>query len=74
MVRDYFITGIPRLKLYIEANLVRGFGFVLPTILITIELIFITDMVGATSILTKYLNGNAAAVQASATSSVGNIK
>lgn len=74
MVRDYFLTGLPRLKLFIEANFIRGFGFVLPTILITIELIFITDMVGATSILTKYLNGNAAAVQISETSSVGNIK
>lgn len=74
MVRDYFITGIPRLKLYVEANLVRGFGFVLPSILIAIELIFITDMMGATSILTKYLNGNAAVVEAGATNPTGNIK
>ena len=74
MVGDYFMTGIPRLKLYLEANLVRGFGFLLPSILIAIELIFITDMVGATSIFTKYLNGNAAVVQVGVTSSMGNIK
>ena len=74
MVRDYFITGIPRIKLYAKANLVRGFGFILPSILIAIELIFITDMMGATSILTRYLNGNAAVVGENVTGSVGNIK
>lgn len=72
MYRDYFITGIPRLKLYVEANLVRGLGFVLPSILIAIELIFISDMMGATSILTKYLNGNAAAEVTSFTNPTGN--
>jgi hypothetical protein len=74
MVRDYFITGIPRIKLYIEANLVRAFGFVLPSILIAIELVFIADMMGATAIFTKYLNGNAAVAEAGAINSTGKIK
>ncbi|TIC79697.1 SLATT domain-containing protein [Crenobacter intestini] len=59
MVNDYFITGLPRLKLYTEAHLIRAFGFTLPIILMLMEVIFITDMMGATEILTPYLNGTA---------------
>ena len=60
MINDYFITGLPRLKLYSEAQIVRAFGFCLPMLLMFMEVIFITDMMGATEILTPYLNGKAA--------------
>lgn len=57
MINDYFISGLPRLKLYVEAHLGRAFGFVLPTLLMLMEVIFITDMMGATELLTPFLNG-----------------
>ncbi len=60
MVNDYFLSGLPRLKIYVEAQFVRAFGFLLPVLLVIMEVIFITDMMGATEILTPYLNGNAA--------------
>lgn len=60
MVNDYFITGLPRLKLYVEAQLVRAFSYVLPVLLMLMEVVFITDMMGGTDILTPYLNGKAA--------------
>jgi hypothetical protein len=59
MINDYFLTGLPRLKLYIEAQLVRAFGFVLPLLLMAMEVVFITDMIGASDWLTPYLNGKA---------------
>lgn len=57
MVNDYFICGFPRMKIYLEAILLSGFSFLLPTLLMGIEVVFITDMVGATQVLTPYLNG-----------------
>ncbi len=33
------------------------FSFLLPTLLMGIEVVFITDMVGATQVLTPFLNG-----------------
>lgn len=57
MINDYFVCGLPRLKLYVEAHAVRTFGFVLPTLLMLMEIVFITDMMGATEILTPFLNG-----------------
>jgi len=57
MVRDYFVSGLPRLKLYLEAHLIRAFGFVLPATLMLFEVVFITDMMGGTCIFTSYLNG-----------------
>lgn len=59
MVNDYFVSGLPRLKLYVEAQLVRAFGFILPVLLMLMEVVFITDMMGATEFLTTYLNGKA---------------
>lgn len=59
MINDYFISGLPRLKLYVEAQSARFFEFLLPTLLMLMEVIFITDMMGATEILTPYLNGAA---------------
>lgn len=63
MVNDYFLTGLPRLKLYLEAQIIRALGFTLPVLLMIMEIIFITDMMGATEILTPYLNGTAAEVK-----------
>ena len=57
MINDYFIRGIPRVKLYAEAQFIRAIDYLLPTLLMTIEAIFITDMMGGTQFLTKYLNG-----------------
>lgn len=59
MVRDYYIRGIPRLKLVLESHILRALSFVLPALLMLMEVIFITDMMGVTSVLTKYLNGKA---------------
>lgn len=59
MVRDYYLTGIPRLTLALEAHSLRALSFVLPAILMMMEVVFISDMIGATSILTDYLNGKA---------------
>lgn len=60
MVNDYFISGFPRFKLYCAAQIVRAFGYALPVLLMLMEVIFITDMMAATEILTPYLNGKAA--------------
>ncbi len=59
MVRDYYISGLPRAKLWVEANSIRLAHYVLPFILMLMEIVFITDMIGATSIFTAYLNGRA---------------
>lgn len=59
MVRDYYIRGLPRLKLVLEAHVLRALSFVLPALLMLMEIVFITDMMGATSVLTDYLNGKA---------------
>lgn len=60
MTRDYHVSGLPRLKLYLEAHSARLIGFALPTFLMLIELIFISDMMGATTSLTPILNGTLA--------------
>lgn len=59
MMRDYYIRGLPRLKLVLEAHTLRALSFVLPALLMLMEIVFITDMMGATSVLTDYLNGKA---------------
>lgn len=64
MKKDYFIKGLPRLKLYMEAQVSRAFGYLLPMCLMIMEVIFITDMMGGTKILTPYLNGNAVEMSA----------
>lgn len=59
MVNDYFLTGLPRLHLHVVANAVRLVPYILPIILMLMEVIFIADMMGVTDILTPYLNGKA---------------
>jgi hypothetical protein len=61
MVNDYFVCGVPRLKIFLEAQAVRAFGFLLPAVLMLMEVVFITDMMGGTQIFTDYLNGKAVA-------------
>lgn len=57
MVNDYFLTGLPRFKVWCEAQLVRLTDFVIPTGLMVLEAMLILDMMGATNLLTPYLNG-----------------
>jgi len=59
MVRDYYVSGLPRLKLYWAAHLTRAAGHVLPLVLMLIEVLFVTDMMGGTEVFTRFLNGRA---------------
>lgn len=59
MKKDYFVKGFPRLVLYMEAQASRTFAYILPVFLMLVEVVFITDMMGGTNILTPYLNGSA---------------
>jgi hypothetical protein len=58
MTNDYPITGIPRLTSYLIVYGKRGFGYALPTLMIAFEILFITEMLGATSLLVKYFGAN----------------
>ncbi|REC94370.1 SLATT domain-containing protein [Kushneria indalinina] len=55
MNRDYFFCGLPKFKIFLQANIQRGFPFIVPIFLLSIEVIFITDMIGITKVLTEYL-------------------
>lgn len=59
MDRDYFYTGLYRFKLYFGSHFHRFIPFILPIVLLVTEVTFITDMMGATNVLPKYLNGTA---------------
>lgn len=59
MNHDYFYTGLLRTKIYINAHSQRLIPLLLPLFFLIAEVTFITDMVGATSVLPKYLNGTA---------------
>ncbi|MBL4898866.1 MAG: SLATT domain-containing protein [Colwellia sp.] len=59
MEKDYFYTGLIRLKLWVTSHLHRLIPYILPVVLLSAEVTFITDMVGASSVLPKYLNGEA---------------
>lgn len=59
MERDYLYTGLVRLKIYSHAHFQKLSLFLLPLALLIVEVIFITDMMGATSVLPDYLNGTA---------------
>jgi hypothetical protein len=59
MINDYYIKGLPRLKLWVEAHILRAANYVLPTLLMLMEIVFITDMMGVTTVFTDYLNGKA---------------
>ncbi|EJB8418007.1 TPA: SLATT domain-containing protein [Vibrio vulnificus] len=57
MTRDYKITGIKRVQVWLAALLQSSIPLTLPAILLVIEVAFITDMVGASEVFTTYLNG-----------------
>lgn len=54
---DFNITGLKRLFLKIKALLWFFFPFLLPSLMILIETVFILDMVGVTEVLPQYLGG-----------------
>ncbi|MDD4962690.1 MAG: SLATT domain-containing protein [Gallionella sp.] len=57
MRRDYFISGIPRFIEYLLAYIERLWVYIIPFSMIVFEVIFITDMIGVTQVLTPYLDG-----------------
>jgi hypothetical protein len=60
MIRDYKITGLKRLQIWFLAVSISSISLALPTVLLLVEVAFITDMVGATEVFTSYLNGEKA--------------
>ncbi len=60
MVHDYYIRGLPRIKLLVEAHSLRASNYIVPGMLMLMEVFFISDMIGATAIFTDYLNGRVA--------------
>ncbi|MFQ6758556.1 MAG: SLATT domain-containing protein [Deltaproteobacteria bacterium] len=57
MKDEYSITGFKRLNLWIEYTLVNIFNYLTSIILLFVELVFITDMLGVSSLLVGFLNG-----------------
>ncbi len=55
MYRDFKITGLAKIFLYTKLKLINLFSNTIPILLILFEIIFITDMLGITEILTSYL-------------------
>ena len=72
MMNDFFITGLPRLQLYLTAQIVRFLPYILPLTLMLMEVIFISDMMGRTEIFTPYLNGKAVKEKKNLPSSICN--
>ncbi len=59
MDRDYFISGMPRLKEFFVAHIDRLMAYIIPVLMIAFEIVFITDMINVTNILAPYFNGAA---------------
>ena len=55
MYRDFKITGLAKIFLYTKLKLINLSSNTIPILLILFEIIFITDMLGITEILTSYL-------------------
>ena len=55
MRRDYLVTGIPRLKLWVASICQYLFRYFLPFFMIITEFVFISDMLGVTCVLTPFL-------------------
>lgn len=53
MRNDYFLTGIPRLKFSIATTWYSFYPYMVPLILIGMEIMFVTDMLGVTRLLPK---------------------
>ncbi|WP_198596050.1 SLATT domain-containing protein [Vibrio crassostreae] len=58
MKSDYFITGIPRTWLFISSHIQRLSAFIVPTLMISFEIIFILDMLGVTCVFVEYFNAS----------------
>lgn len=56
MSSDYCYTGCVRLLRYLRAGVLYSLPYLVPVTMIAIEIIFITDMIGATKILTPYFS------------------
>lgn len=59
MREEYFISGLARLWCYFTAHFQRFLAFLVPAFMIGFEIIFITDMLGVTTITVRHLNGDA---------------
>lgn len=62
MRTDYTYTGMPRVCLYMKAVLFYLIPYTVPTLFLTLEIIFITDMLNITKIFTPYLQPESPAI------------
>jgi len=53
---DFNITGVVRLWKFVKGYSIRFFPYIIPTFLIVCEVLFISDIMGMTSIFTTYFN------------------
>lgn len=53
---DFNITGVVRLWKLVKGYAIRFFPYIIPTFLIACEVLFISDIMGITSIFTEYFN------------------
>ena len=58
MQGDYQITGIQRLSYILRGLMTYSIPFVIPTLMMVTESIFILDMLGITSLMTSYFGGD----------------
>ena len=54
MRRDYTVTGFPRLYKRLSIIFVELFSYIIPLSMLVLEIVFISDMLGISKILTKY--------------------
>ncbi|MCX2707474.1 MULTISPECIES: SLATT domain-containing protein [Pseudomonas] len=55
MRRDYSITGLNRARLHVTSLVATLLPYLLPIVMLLLEAIFISDMIGITKILSPYL-------------------
>lgn len=55
MKNDFKYTGLIRLYMHFKAGALYGVPYVVPTLLLVGEVLFVTDMLGATSVFTPHL-------------------
>ncbi len=51
MRNDYFLTGIPRLRFLVVTYWYSFYPYLIPLILICMEIMFVTDMLGVTKLM-----------------------
>jgi hypothetical protein len=57
MRNDYFITGLPWLGRFAASHLSRAIAYVIPGLMIGVEVLFITDILGTTALVAPILSG-----------------